>query len=469
MARETETGQKMKILVLDSDIEIRKEIFDHWSIPNTELSESAGGSNAIKLISQGGFGAIFLSTDLLQIDNLDILGLCKEHNPGVEVFILTTARDLPKAEQSVQRSAHSFLVKPVNIKLMESLALKSVSRSLSRVNLRVMQEQLLEDVLGTTPAMKKILKTVSKVAPTNSTILIEGESGTGKEFLANILHRLSNRAEENFVAVNCGAIPENLVESELFGSRKGSFTGAVQDRKGLFEVADGGTLFLDEVGELATSAQVKLLRFLQERELRRVGDTESKFVDVRVIAATNKDLRKAVQAGAFREDLYYRLAVFCLHLPPLRERRGTIPSLVRTFVKKFNAMHKKHIQGIAKTAEAILMQYEYPGNIRQLENIIEHAVAMAEGDYINLEDLPEYIQRPGEPTVFALPKSGDLSFSSEQSPRFLSLSEVERNHIQIALETFNYNHTEVSKKLGISRSTLWRKMKEHQLQDSKND
>ncbi len=453
----------MKIFILDSDPELKKEVFNNWSIPNTEIMESSGGQNAIKLLTQGGIGALFLSTDLLTIDNLDILDLAKESNPGIEVFILGGVRDTQKAEQAVERGAHSFLLKPVNVKLLESLASKAVSHSLTRKNVRVLEERLLEDVLGASPAMKKILKTVTKVAPTNSTILISGESGTGKEFMANIIHRLSHRSEESFVAVNCGAIPESLVESELFGSRKGSYTGSIADRKGLFEMADKGTLFLDEIGELSLNTQVKLLRFLQEKEIRRVGDNENKYVDVRVMAASNRDLHRAIANGTFREDLYYRLSIFHLTLPPLRDRRSSIPSLIRTFVKKYAAEGKKEIHGMAKAAEAVLMNYDYPGNIRQLENIIEHAVALCETENIVMDDLPEYLVK-AQPAVFALPK-GSNTVVTEDPGALVTLAELEKEYIRKALDICHRNHTEAARRLGISRSTLWRKLKEHGLSD----
>jgi DNA-binding NtrC family response regulator len=456
----------MKIFILDNDPELKKEVFNNWSIPNTEIMESSGGQNAIKLLTQGGISAMFVSTEFLTIENLDILDLAKERNPGIEVFVLTNVRDTQKAEQAVQRGAHSFLIKPVNVKLLESLATKALSHSVALKNVRVLEERYLEDILGSSPTMKKILKTVSKVAPTNSTILISGESGTGKEFMANIVHRLSQRSEESFVAVNCGAIPENLVESELFGSRKGSYTGSIADRKGLFEMADKGTLFLDEIGELSLPTQVKLLRFLQEKEIRRVGDNENKYVDVRVIAASNKDLHRAIANGSFREDLYYRLSIFHMTLPPLRDRRSSIPSLIRTFVKKYATLNKKEINGMAKSAEATLMNYDYPGNIRQLENIIEHAVALCETENINLDDLPEYlVKAQGGPALFALPKAEGTVIDSNPNS-LLTLAELEKNYIRKALEICQKNHTEAAKRLGISRSTLWRKLKEHGIADN---
>jgi two-component system nitrogen regulation response regulator GlnG/two-component system response regulator HydG len=241
----------------------------------------------------------------------------------------------------------------------------------------------------------------------------------------------------------------------------------VADRKGLFEMADKGTLFLDEIGELSLATQVKLLRFLQEKEIRRVGDNENKYVDVRVIAATNKDLHKAIANGAFREDLYYRLSIFHMTLPPLRDRRSSIPGLIRTFVKKYATENKKEIHGMAKTAEAVLMNYDYPGNIRQLENIIEHAVALCEGENIVLDDLPEYlVKAQGGPVLFALPKGreGEEIVVDHNPSSLLTLAELEKNYIRKALEVCHKNHTEAARRLGISRSTLWRKLKEHGLE-----
>lgn len=456
-------GTIAKVLILDSDADLKKDVFASWSLPDTRLVESSGGRNAIRSLSEGDVAVLFLSTELLTIENLDIPTLARERNPGIEIFVLSNLRETAKAEEAVQRGAHSFLIKPVNVKLLESLARKALSRSLSRRNVRELQEHVLEDLLGSSPGMKKILRTLVKVAPTNSTILISGESGTGKEFVSNVIHRLSSRSEESFVAVNCGAIPENLVEAELFGSRKGSYTGSVGDRKGLIEMADKGTLFLDEIGELSLQTQVKLLRFLQDKEIRRVGDTENRYVDTRVIAATNRDLHQAIAAGEFREDLYYRISVFHIALPPLRERRNSIPSLIRTFVKKYAAQQKKEILGMAKNAEAILMNYDYPGNIRQLENIVEHAVTLCEGDHILLEDLPEYLTGQAQgPVLYALPARSRTEEKPMHSPDTLqTLAELERDYIQRALEVCRRNHTEAARRLGISRSTLWRKLKEH--------
>jgi two-component system nitrogen regulation response regulator GlnG/two-component system response regulator HydG len=265
--------------------------------------------------------------------------------------------------------------------------------------------------------------------------------------------------DEPFVTVNCAAIPESLIESELFGSKKGAFTGAVADRKGLFEEADTGTLFLDEIGELPPAMQVKLLRFLHQKEVRKVGDNENRIVDVRVIAATNLNLAKAVADGRFREDLYYRLNVFHLHLPPLRQRKANLPHFIRFFVKKYSSEHDKNIKGIANNAESILLNYDYPGNIRELENIIEHAVVLCESDYILISHLPEPLVKGASSSEFlSLPLSENVS----SNPKTIkSLAQVEKDYIIHSLRILDNNQTEVAKRLGISRSTLWRKIKEH--------
>jgi transcriptional regulator with PAS, ATPase and Fis domain len=258
--------------------------------------------------------------------------------------------------------------------------------------------------------------------------------------------------------MNCGAIPDTLFESEMFGHKKGSFTGADRDKPGIVEEAHMGTLFLDEVGELSLSAQVKLLRFLQEKEFRRVGETTNRTVDVRIIAATNKDLNKLMKEGKFREDLFYRLNVFFLYMPPLRERKETIPNLIRLFVHRFNQLQDKHVNSISKAAEALLANYDFPGNIRELENLIEHAVVLADTNEITEFDLPEFMMRNRLLLSGPVPDCGDLP------TEIITLAEMEEKHIKSALELTNYNYSDASKKLGISRSTLWRKIKEYDIE-----
>jgi transcriptional regulator with PAS, ATPase and Fis domain len=300
--------------------------------------------------------------------------------------------------------------------------------------------------------MQRIFRFVSKVAPTESAVLITGESGTGKELLARSIHFQSRRAHKPFLAVNCGALPENLLESELFGHVRGSFTGASTDKKGMFEQADGGTLFLDEVGELSLPSQVKLLRALQDGEVRRVGANVASRVDVRPISATNRNLREAMEAGAFREDLYYRINVFHIEIPPLRERREDIALLAGYFMERYTTRMHKRISGFSPEAQSLLMRYRYPGNVRELENAIQRAVALAEDEVIRPEDLPPELRQAQQPRL-----EGPRAVL--EVPDGLTLEEVELLYIQRTLQLAAGNASEAARRLGISRSTLWRKMK----------
>ena len=308
------------------------------------------------------------------------------------------------------------------------------------------------NIIGATPRMQRIFRFVSKVAPTESAVLITGESGTGKELLARSIHIQSRRAHHPFLAVNCGALPENLLESELFGHVRGAFTGATTDKKGLFEQADGGTLFLDEVGELSPPSQVKLLRALQDGEVRRVGSNQSVRVDVRPISATNRDLRRAMEEGGFREDLYYRINVFHIEIPPLRDRREDVPLLATYFLEHYAHLMHKTVRGISHDAGVLLLRYAYPGNVRELENAIQRAVALAEDDVIRPEDLPPEMRRAQDYRL-APPRE------ALEVPDGLTLEELEMLYIRRTLDRAGGNASEAARRLGISRSTLWRKLK----------
>lgn len=310
-------------------------------------------------------------------------------------------------------------------------------------------------IVGRSSKMQRVLRLVSMVAPTESPVLIVGESGTGKELVARSIHLQSPRATEEFVPVNCGALPEAIFESELFGHVKGAFTGAVTDKKGLFEVADSGTLFLDEIAEMPPSTQVKLLRVLEERRIRRVGGQDLKPVDVRIIAATNRDLPEALESGDFRRDLYYRLNVFQIDLPPLRERREDIPLLARYFVEKYNIKTGKNITGFTSGSQRALVSYSYPGNVRELENAIERAVALSEGHAITEFALPPAIT---ESPVLMLADGGNGRYSDS-----MTLQEVEKLHIQRVLTKHGWSASRAARGLGISRSTLWRKIAKYDL------
>ena len=479
----------MNVLIADLDQKFIDDMERSWVVPGTTLLTCRKESDLMPIVKNSSIDLAFIEVPFLMLDNMDMVSYLKERKPGIEIFVLCDDRNWQGAASAITRGANSFLKKPVTISLLESTTRKIQSQLQNRSNNQLMESQVLDSLLGNTPEMRKILKTVYKVAPTNSTVLITGESGSGKEFLANVIHRYSKRAAEPFVAVNCGAIPENLVESELFGSKKGSYTGSTADKKGLFESANGGTLFLDEVGELSASTQVKLLRFLQSHEIRRVGETEPRYLDVRILAATNRDLQESMQTGKFREDLYYRLNTFHLMLPPLRERKTALPNLIKYFILKNKDAQGKDIVDLEPAALYALTKYSYPGNIRELENIIEHAIVLSEGGVIRLEDLPEEVQAGArEQTVaiphiknqdsvsaevvqeplteigFELPSKSAASVApasvDEGSDELLSLEEMERRHILHALSVCKGNRTEVCKRLGISRATLWRKLKE---------
>ncbi len=322
-------------------------------------------------------------------------------------------------------------------------------------------ETLYRDIVGASPRMQRIFRLVAKVAPTDSTVLLVGESGTGKELVARSIHVQSRRARGPFVPVNVGAIPETLIESELFGYQRGSFTGAATDRAGLIEAADGGTLFLDEIGEMPHAVQVKLLRTLESNEVRRLGDSATRVVDLRVVAATHRDLRALVDAGRFREDLYYRLNVVQIELPPLRERREDIGLLASYFLTRVSERQRRSGLHFSPDAMALLERYDYPGNVRELENAIEHAVTLCEGSEIHAGDLPAAVRYPRMlPRHAGTAAGGELPSGQDPRDRW-SLADVEKEHIRRVLALHNGNATSAARQLGISRTTLWRKLREY--------
>ena len=475
----------MNILIADSDKDFISDIRRSWALDDTELSLCNDKDKLMPLVKNSSIDLAFIEVPFLTFDNMDLVSFLKEKDPNIEIFILCDNKNWPGATSAINRGANSFLMKPVTVNQLEDTAKKIQTLRQNKSTHQLMESQVLDSLLGDTPEMRKILKAVYKIAPTTSTVLITGESGSGKEFLANVIHRYSQRAAEPFIAVNCGAIPENLVESELFGAKKGSYTGSTADKKGLFEAANRGTLFLDEVGELSPATQVKLLRFLQSHEIRRVGETEARYLDIRIIAATNRDLQASMLKGEFREDLFYRLNTFHLTLPPLRERKPVIPTLIRYFILKYKETHGKDIINVEPAAQYALAKYPYPGNIRELENIIEHAIVLSEGGILRLEDLPENVQEEAREKTVAIPhiresqsethllpglETGNVDVPAKapsepaESDDIISLEEMERRHILHALSVCKNNKTEVCKRLGISRATLWRKLKELKIQ-----
>jgi len=449
------------ILLADSDKKFVNDVLESWSITEVSISAVTNTADIISVAASGKVSVAFLNADFLWVAELDAVSYLKDHNPGIEIFVLCEQKNLPAAEASLSRGASKYLLKPITVTALENTVRKALQKRSNKKSYQLMESLVLDELFGNTPEMQKILKTIYKIAPTTSTILITGESGTGKEFASNIIHRLSKRADEPFLAVNCGAIPENIVESELFGSRKGAFTGAM-DKKGLLEEADGGTVFLDEIAELSQAVQVKLLRFLQSREIRRVGENENRTLDVRIIAATNRNVVEEVKKGTFREDLYYRLNTFHIELPPLRERRAVISNLIKHFIIKLQNETGKTIRRISQPAQIALKSYDYPGNIRELENIIEHAMVMAENEEITLEDLPEALH-----PSYAIPESRYLlpqnTKPQSEDTEELSLAELERRHIIKVFEKYK-NVSQTAEKLGISRTTLWRKLEEYKVE-----
>ncbi len=452
----------LRVLLLDKDEGFRARVADAWDLPDSEFLEAGLERSPFGVLEETPADLVFLDAAVLWRDGVDLLTWVRSRRPGTQVVVLCDEETRDDARAAVARGAAQMLIKPLVPSDLVQVARRAVGQVLSARTASSLQTQVLEDMLGDTPEMRKILRVARKVAPTTSTVLITGESGTGKEFFANILHRLSGRTEGPFVAVNCGAIPETLVESELFGARKGSYTGAVADRKGLFEEAEFGTLFLDEVGELPPPAQVKLLRFLQSHEVRRVGDSESRIVDVRVIAATNRDLLEEMRQGRFREDLWYRLNIFHLHLPPLRDRMQAVPGLCRFFLHRFNQVHKRNLAGFDRDAEEAILAYHWPGNIRELENAVEHATVLCETDRIRPSDLPESIFSSPRPML----RLTSQAVAPDPRSQLRPLYEMEREHILRVLAAVDHNQTEAAQILGIGRSTLWRKLKEYGIEEA---
>lgn len=418
------------------------------------VERCADAQCVLRRVGRNPFHVIILDLILRREGDVDLVSYVRRQAPDARLILLFEPGQVDQAIDGIRHGAYFYLPKsaqPSDVALVARKALRSLSAERSAAQF---EQQAFEEMLGGTPAMKRVIEVVSKVAPTDSTVLLLGESGVGKDLLANTIHRLSRRKEQPFIAVNCAALPETLLESELFGHVKGAFTGAESDKRGLFEEADGGTIFLDEIGDMALVTQAKLLRVLQNGEIRRVGDSVSRHVNVRVIAATNKNLEEAVAARTFREDLYFRLNVVQIAIPPLRDRPDTLPRLLQFFTARAAAQHGKRIDRYDDAALALLRDYAYPGNVRELESIVQHAVIMADDNVVRARDLPESMRRGARP-LLALPHPG-----RDEAGGLVTLREMEERHIRLALERCANNQTEAARKLGISRSTLWRKMKE---------
>jgi DNA-binding NtrC family response regulator len=392
-------------------------------------------------------------------DGLDLLRGVRANHPDTPVIVMTAYGSVEKAVRAMRDGAHDFLEKPLDLGRLRALVASTLRGREEGEAAKPFRADLTRagvppGFVGSAPAVLDLFRVVAKVAPTNATVLILGESGTGKELVAEALHNASPRAQGPFVKVNCAALPEGLLESELFGHVKGSFTGAVRDRAGRFEAADGGTIFLDEVGEVPPHTQVKLLRVLQHREIERVGDNRTRPVDVRMVAATNADLDEAVRKGTFREDFYFRLKVISLRMPPLRERRGDIPALAEHFRAMYGDRHDRAVEGFSDEALAVLAGYDWPGNVRELENTVEAAVVLTEGARIEADVLPEEVG--GRQRVEDLPEGEVIRI-----PAGTPLPDVERTVILDTLERTDGNKTAAARILGIGLRTLYRKLEQY--------
>jgi DNA-binding NtrC family response regulator len=415
--------------------------------------EADGLTATSKRLGEEVFDLVVTDLRMPDGDGLEVLRAVKAHAPGTEVILLTAYAGWRSAKEAIRLGALDYFEKgqePDELyhRIDKALAERALRRENENLREQLRERYGLPGLIAQSPAMHGVLELVERVAPTDATLLILGESGTGKEVIAKAIHHASARAARPFVAVNCGAVPETLLESELFGFTRGAFTGAVASKRGLFEEAHGGTLLLDEIAEMPAALQVKLLRALQSGEIRRLGATQSTTIDVRVIAATNRDLAAMIADGSFREDLFYRLNVIEVTLPPLRERREDIPALAEHFIARAAGKLGRDLR-LSPEAVERLLRYPWPGNVRELENAIERAAILARGETVTPEDLPPHVA-----AAITLGPSPAL-------PRQTTLAETERTHILTTLERFGGNHSAAAEALGIGRTTLWRKLKEY--------
>lgn len=425
--------------------------------------EAVDGAQAVKMAAGGEADLTLLDVRMPVKDGLAALGEIKDATPEMPVIIMTAFSEIPAAVEAIRNGAYDYLTKPLDFaKLKVVLRNAATQLDLERENadLNASLAERRNGLLGHSAPMQAIESLIHTVAPTEATVLITGESGTGKELAAKAIHASSLRAKGPFMAVNCAALTESLLESELFGHEKGAFTGAIRKHEGIFARAAGGSIFLDEIGEMPLAMQVKLLRVLQEKEVLSVGATKPQLVDCRVIAATNRDLAVEVAEGRFREDLYYRLNVVSIHMPPLRERGDDIALLAQNFARRFSLVNRKNLRGIDAAAMGRLLSYSWPGNVRELENVMERAVILMPGEYIGLHELPERVLEGGAASGGSRCDSAPCDLSAELAVGNAdpTLEEVERMVILRALKRFDNNKTEAARSLGITRKTLHAKL-----------
>jgi len=455
---------KSKILIVDDEEIIRDSLAEWMTDAGYEATVAPDGKEALAIIRKNEdgpeeeqFDVVLADLKMPEMDGMELMRHIKEINPNLAVIIMTAFGTIASAIESIKSGAYDFLEKPFCPERVEVIIKNALSHhNIIKENIALRKELgkkvQFDEIIGKSHKMQQVFELIRTVAKSNATILILGETGTGKELVAKAVHSESLRHKGPFISLNCAALPESLLESELFGHEKGSFTGAIAQKKGKFELASRGTIFLDEIGDISPNTQVHLLRVIQEREFNRVGGNEIIKVDVRIITSTNRNLKKNVDEGKFREDLYYRLNVVPIHLPPLKTRAEDIPVLARYFLKKYCNENSKNIHDFAPEVMDLFMKYTWPGNVRELENAVEYSVVLAQGDSIQPANLPPLLASAEEEAA-----SG-LCLDSQ------SLKDAEKRQIIKALESSNNNHSLAAKTLGISRSNLYQKLKQYQIE-----
>ncbi|HEY3968062.1 MAG TPA: sigma-54 dependent transcriptional regulator [Planctomycetaceae bacterium] len=450
---------KLRVLFVDDEAPIRDVMRIELPRMGHETCICEDGQTALAAIEKNTFDVAIVDLRMPGISGWDVVSQLRSVSPETEVIISTGHGNIEDAIQALRRGVYDFLTKPTKLALIASVLQRVADKRALKHKAIALESRLKAvegspDIVGDTPSMQRVKRLIERIAPTDSNVLILGETGTGKELVARRIHELSRRAQMPFVAVNCGALPENLVESELFGHRKGAFTGADTPRKGLIEVANGGTLFLDELGELDKGMQVKLLRVLESGEVRRVGENEAFHVDIRVICATNRNLQELVAQGGFREDLFFRVNTFEVALPPLRERREDIPDLARTLIARHLRRSQVPEGFLTEGVIAVLKQHDWSGNVRELANALEHAVILSDGKSLAVEDLPTSItQKPRKLRVHG---------ESAETDRSKTLREIEMEVILETLERNSGDKPRTAIELGIALKTLYNKLNQHQ-------
>lgn len=450
------------ILVVDDDDAHRgmlRTMLRSWGYV---VDEAADGDEAVSRVREKALDAVLTDVRMARMDGIHALKCILEYNPALPVVLMTAYSSVETAVEALRLGAYDYLVKPLDFEALKHTLQQAIEHSRLSVENRELRRQLTDaaarpGILGRSASIRSMLEIINTVAPSEATVLITGESGTGKELVARALHESSARADKPLVTVNCAALAENLLESELFGHEKGSFTGAERRREGRFMQADGGTLFLDEIGEMPLPLQAKLLRALQEGEVQRVGSDTPFTVDVRVLAATNRDLRDEVAHKLFREDLFFRLNVISLEVPPLRERGEDIPLLAAHFLERYSSRNRKNIKGFAPQALDSMLRYAWPGNVRELENAVERAVILCNGDLITGCELPDSVTGAA-----SLPE--EHAAEADASLAGLPLDEVERRAIEETLRQTGDNKSEAARRLGITRATLHNKLRKYGLE-----